>query len=495
MEAATAIPRSLAPGRGTSVTGEVLAVLRLAFTMRLDAASVVGRDATIALLGAVALAVWVVLGYTDINGAAQLETSGFAELAAVAAVVLALAWLTARVARPPLPIRQTLWLICGYLPAATAAGWLFTQHLSRTLFLVIATFAIAHAAAYFWFGLRGTLWWHAMAAIRRIAAGRRRLHRAASSHPARFPRLVVALAPDQVADYQESVRRAEELMYLQPGRIDAALDSIATDEGEGTRLYFVGFAGFGPQKVFSEEIQLAARRVHERYGTAGRRVLLVNDRRDFDSHPLATRSALARTLTGIGKRMDRERDVLFLALSSHGKKDPHLVVENGALQLDQLTVKSLANMLRESGIRWKVLVISACYAGAFIEPLRDPIHGDHHRRQARPHVLRLQRPPRAHLLRRGLLPRRLAGRGEPARGLRHRGRDIAQRERAQGLKPSEPQAWFGADIERKLAELEAARLHRDLGPEPAEGAGEYQRIDQPVEHELDRGAPLARVPD
>src|SRR6185503_2599313 len=136
MEAAAAIPRSLAPGRGTSVTGEVLAVLRLAFTMRLDAASVVGRDATIALLGAVALAVWVVLGYTDINGAAQLETSGFAELAAVAAVVLALAWLTARVARPPLSIRQTLWLICGYLPAATAAGWLFTQHLSRTLFLV-----------------------------------------------------------------------------------------------------------------------------------------------------------------------------------------------------------------------------------------------------------------------------------------------------------------------------------------------------------------------
>ena len=495
MEAATAIPRSLASGRGTSVIGEVLAVLRLAFTMRLDAASVVGRDATIALLGAVALAVWVVLGYTDINGAAQLETSGFAELAAVAAVVLALAWLTARVARPPLPIRQTLWLICGYLPAATAAGWLFTQHLSRTLFLVIATFAIAHAAAYFWFGLRalcGGTPWRPYAALLLGVVGCIALHPRTQLD---FHVWSLRLAPDQVADYQESVRRAEELMYLQPGRIDAALDSIATDEGEGTRLYFVGFAGFGPQKVFSEEIQLAARRVDERYGTAGRRVLLVNDRRDFDSHPLATRSALARTLTGIGKRMDRERDVLFLALSSHGKKDPHLVVENGALQLDQLTVKSLANMLRESGIRWKVLVISACYAGAFIEPLRDPYTV----------IITAARPDRTSF---GCNDRRaLTYFGEafyrdalPAAASLHEAfdiaaADIAQRERAQGLKPSEPQAWFGADIERKLAELEAARLHRDLGPEPAEGAGEYQRIDQPVEHELDRGAPLARVPD
>ena len=48
------------------------------------------------------------------------------------------------------------------------------------------------------------------------------------------------------------------------------------------------------------------------------------------------------------------------------------MVENGALPLDKLTAEALADILRESQIRWKVLVISACYAGAFIEPLRDP---------------------------------------------------------------------------------------------------------------------------
>ena len=32
-------------------------------------------------------------------------------------------------------------------------------------------------------------------------------------------------------------------------------------------MYFLGFAGVGEQKVFAEEIALAARRVHERYDT------------------------------------------------------------------------------------------------------------------------------------------------------------------------------------------------------------------------------------
>ena len=187
-------------------------------------------------------------------------------------------------------------------------------------------------------------------------------------------------------------------------------------------MYFVGFAGFGPQKVFAEEIALAARRVDERYGIADRRVLLVNDRRDFDRYPLASRTALARTLAGIGARMNRDRDVLFLALSSHGKKDPYLVVENGALPLDKLTADALAEILRESQIRWKVLVISACYAGAFIEPLRDPYTV----------IITAAAPDRTSFgcndqraltyfgqaFYRDALPEC----GEPARGVRHRGR-------------------------------------------------------------------------
>ncbi|HET9472543.1 MAG TPA: C13 family peptidase, partial [Steroidobacteraceae bacterium] len=199
-----------------------------------------------------------------------------------------------------------------------------------------------------------------------------------------------------------------------------------------------------------------------------------------------------------GARMNRERDVLFLALSSHGKPDPHLVVENGALPLDRLTPERLAAMLRESRIRWKVLVISACYAGAFIEPLRDPYTV----------IITAAAPDRASF---GCNDRRaltyfgeafydeaLPGAASLRKAFDDAVADIERRESAEGLKPSRPQAHFGAEVERKLAELEMARVARlrdRLGPEPAEGPTEQQRVNQSVEHELERGAPLARVPD
>jgi hypothetical protein len=64
--------------------------------------------------------------------------------------------------------------------------------------------------------------------------------------------------------------------------------------------------------------------------------------------------------------------VLFLSISSHGAQDPAIVVSNSQLPLNDLTGEDLADALRDSGIRWRVIIISACYAGGFIEPLRDP---------------------------------------------------------------------------------------------------------------------------
>jgi hypothetical protein len=494
MQAAAVMQEAPGPGRAMSVVGEVLAVLRLALTMRLDASRLVGRDATIALLGAASLAVWIILGRTDINGAARFEPSGVAEMSAVAAAALALAWLAARLSRPPLPVRQTLWLVAGYLPAAAAVGWVLNQPISTASFKIIAGVAAAHAALYFFFGLRALgarPQWLPFAALVCGTVAVIALHRRTDLD---FAMWKVRLAPDQVADYRESRKRTEELMYLQSDRIDAALHKVPADANQAA-MYFVGFAGYGPQKVFADEIALAARRVDERYGIADRRVLLVNDRRDFDRYPLASSTGLARTLAGIGARMDRDRDVLFLALSSHGKKKPYIVVQNGALPLDELTVGALATMLRESHIRWKVLVISACYAGAFIGPLRDPdtviiaaaapdktSFGCNDRRELTYFGQAFYRDalPKAASLREAF---------EIAAA------DIARREKAEGLVPSEPQAYFGAAIERKLGEIEAARLQQDLRPQPAKGPGEHERVDQSVNRELERGAPLARVPD
>jgi len=41
------------------------------------------------------------------------------------------------------------------------------------------------------------------------------------------------------------------------------------------------------------------------------------------------------------------------------------------MTLQSLQPKALAAMLQEAGIRWKVVVVSACYSGGFVEPLRN----------------------------------------------------------------------------------------------------------------------------
>jgi len=151
----------------------------------------------------------------------------------------------------------------------------------------------------------------------------------------------------------------------QPARVDAAIAAMAPRAGAHS-AYMVGFAGVGEQKVFAGEISLAAKVIGERYGTQQRTLLLVNDQRDLESHPLASVTGLKLALADIGRRMDRERGVLFLVISSHGSETPSVSVSNGAIQLNDLGGSDLKAALDDAGIRWRVVVISACYAGAFI---------------------------------------------------------------------------------------------------------------------------------
>ena len=68
----------------------------------------------------------------------------------------------------------------------------------------------------------------------------------------------------------------------------------------------------------------------------------------------------------------------FLVLSSHGSVDEHgepigeLAVTNLPMNLRQIDPFWLKSALDKSGIRWRVIVVSACYSGTFINALKDP---------------------------------------------------------------------------------------------------------------------------
>jgi hypothetical protein len=161
------------------------------------------------------------------------------------------------------------------------------------------------------------------------------------------------------------------LMYAQPGRIDAAVRALQRPADLPAAAFFVGFAGQGDQRVFAGEIALARKVIAAKFGSAQRSVLLVNDERDMDRLPLASLTALRYALKGVAAHMKLDSDVLFLSLSSHGTPEGELAVSDGGLPLNDLSAADLATALRESGIKWKVIIVSACYAGTFVEPLRD----------------------------------------------------------------------------------------------------------------------------
>lgn len=136
-------------------------------------------------------------------------------------------------------------------------------------------------------------------------------------------------------------------------------------------LYFVGFAGYGLEAVFKREVVAVRELFNARFGTSGRSVALINHATTAGQFPLASPQNLERVLQHLGKVMSAERDTLFLFLTSHGERALLAVVMPG-LQLEHLTPVMLRRMLDRSGIKRRIVVISACHSGSFIPALAGP---------------------------------------------------------------------------------------------------------------------------
>jgi hypothetical protein len=249
---------------------------------------------------------------------------------------------------------------------------------------------------------------------------------------------------------EEQIADREAAMFEQADRIDQALEPVRRGAAPGAEAFFLGFAGVGDQKVFAQEIALASRVLGERYDIGDRSVSLVNDERDLERAPIASVSGLRYALEGLASRMDLDRDVLFLAISSHGSEDPAVAVSNSDMPLASLSSEDLAGALRDAGIQWRVIIISACYAGGFIDALRDP----------KTIVIAAAAADRTSFgcsndsdltyfgeaFYRDALPgaRSLREAFETAK------QAIAARERSEHITPSDPQAFFGPEMESKL---------------------------------------------
>lgn len=172
------------------------------------------------------------------------------------------------------------------------------------------------------------------------------------------------------ADKQPKID-AEETFYRQPRLMEQALSGLRPQRAGKADLYFIGFAGQSDEKVFSNEVRFARDLLERRFGADGRSLALVNSAASVADTPLANAHNLETALRGVGELMDKDEDVLFLFLTSHGAKDHTLSVSFWPMKLNDLKAERLREMLDRSGIRNRVIVVSACYSGGFLDVLKD----------------------------------------------------------------------------------------------------------------------------
>lgn len=153
-------------------------------------------------------------------------------------------------------------------------------------------------------------------------------------------------------------------------RIDSALATLKPQRPGVVDAYVVVVALDG-DPVFSREAREAGRVLASRFDAEGRTIVLANDegrsRADAPGSPYTLELALAR----VAEIMDRNEDVLVLYSTSHGEPGLGLVYKDLARGGGLVSPDRLADVLNSLGIRNRLLILQACFAGQFIPALRD----------------------------------------------------------------------------------------------------------------------------
>ena len=165
---------------------------------------------------------------------------------------------------------------------------------------------------------------------------------------------------------------AEAAFYQQPELLQQQLARLQAQRPGVTDLYWLGIAGYASQDVFMKEVLSVEQLFQQRFDTQGRSLRLISNSGSLDREAVASLTSLKLALNRIGTVMDRDEDVLFLFLTSHGSAEQGFAFEFWPFELNNLQPQALREALDDAGIKHRVLVISACFSGIFVEPLKDP---------------------------------------------------------------------------------------------------------------------------
>ncbi len=164
---------------------------------------------------------------------------------------------------------------------------------------------------------------------------------------------------------------SEEAFYKQPALLTDAINQLGKHQQGKTDWYFLGVAGYGSQNVFNNETNHINDWFDKQVGTSTQSISLINSDNTWTTSPIASKTSIKQSLQRISEQIDVKEDVLFMSITSHGNKGV-ISLKNKPLILNNLNAKWLKKTLDDTGIHWRVLVVSACHSGSFIDELMTP---------------------------------------------------------------------------------------------------------------------------
>ena len=179
---------------------------------------------------------------------------------------------------------------------------------------------------------------------------------------------------EEPADTETAVdgfKLTQEVMERQPQLLAQHLQAVKPRRPGAINLYAISFAPYAEEDVFRREGELVAAVMAQRFDASGRTLQLVNNSKTVDRWPWATPMNLQRAIQRMAAVMDRSEDVLFIHLTSHGAQSGELSASFWPMSVDTVKPADLKAWLDKAGIKHRVISISACFAGSWINPLAD----------------------------------------------------------------------------------------------------------------------------
>ncbi|WP_430472523.1 C13 family peptidase [Zestomonas insulae] len=248
-------------------------------------------------------------------------------------------------------------------------------------------------------------------------------------------------------------------LLRQGALLDQALAALPAST-PALELYSLSLAGDGKQSVFLREADYVSRLLLQRFGAYGQ-ISLINHRDHLADRPLATRENLGRALRTLAERSGPE-DLLFIYLTSHGSRNHELSLDQPRLELASLSADELAVLLQPLKERDKIVVISACFSGGFIPAIKDD----------RTLVITAARADRVSFgcseendfsyFGHALFADAFNETDDIERAFDRARTLVAEREKADGFDPSEPQIWAPSGVLKHWQRLREAQARRAM---------------------------------